>query len=322
MVEIRIEDMNGFHFGHADDHEALTGCTVILCEKGAVGGVDVRGGAPGTRETDLLASENTVDTVHGVFLSGGSAFGLEVGSGVMTFLEERNVGVDVHVAKVPIVPGAILFDLYPGDPSVRPGKEMGIQACRYAIHNEPFEQGSVGAGMGTTVGKVLGPEYVMRGGLGSYAIRIGQLEVGAVIAVNAFGDIVDPDTGSVLAGAYDRETQTFISTHDQLKRNILDGNSQPFSGNTTIGTIVTNAALTKAQANKIASVGHNGFAKVIHPAHTPVDGDTLFALSTNKVDVDLNALAAVVVEVVEKAVVNAIKHAQPARGIPSYQSIK
>ncbi|MUV39835.1 D-stereospecific aminopeptidase [Lentibacillus sp. JNUCC-1] len=321
MNTIHIQDMRGFSFGHAEDQDALTGCSVILCETGAVGGVDVRGGAPGTRETDLLHPQNTVDTVHGVFLSGGSAFGLEVGTGVMTYLERKGVGLDVQVAKVPIVPGAILFDLFPGDPKIRPGKEMGINACEHAVHGESFQSGNVGAGTGATVGKVLGPQYAMRGGIGSYAVRIGDLEIGAVVAVNAFGDIMDPATGEILAGAYDHDKKIFMNSAEQLKQQILNGETNPFSGNTTIGSIVTNAVLTKAEANKLASVGHNGIARMIQPAHTLSDGDTLFALSTNEIDVDLNGLATLAVEVVERAIYVAIVHATPVQGIPSSNSI-
>ncbi|MEN1969418.1 P1 family peptidase [Lentibacillus sp. N15] len=320
MKNISIEEIKGFHFGHTHNSEALTGCTVIICECGAVAGVDVRGGSPGTRETDVLKPENLVDEVHGVFLSGGSAFGLDVGGGMMAFLEEHDIGFDVQVARVPIVVGAILFDLYPGDPLVRPDKQMGYAACESAFKKEVFTEGSVGAGIGATVGKCCGYEHVMRGGIGVHAIEIGDLKIGAVVAVNAFGDIINPATNEILAGAYDKKKKAFLISEKQLQHQPQTTNR--FSGNTTIGTIVTNAKLTKAEANKIASIGHDGFARTIRPSHTFIDGDTLFALSTNEVQTDLNLLSMLAVSVVEQAVMNAVLKADRAGSVPSSTGVR
>src|SRR5699024_10673117 len=320
MKKITIQEIKGFFFGHADNKKALTGCTVILTKNGAVAGVDVRGGSPGTRETDVLKAENMVDEVHGVFLSGGSAFGLDVGGGVMDYLEQKDIGFDVRVTKVPIVPGAILFDLYPGDPSIRPDKQMGIEACRNAFNKTEFLEGSVGAGTGATVGKAMGYEHAMRGGIGGYEIEYGELQIGSVVAVNALGDVIDQTTNLMLASAYDRRHNKFLQRAVQVTKQI-DFTTNRFSKNTTIGAIVTNAQLTKAQANKIASIAHDGLANTIKPSHLFVDGDTLFTLTTNKIKTDLNVLGTVAIEVVEQAVINAVKHATSFEDIPSYKQI-
>lgn len=319
MQNIPIKEVDGFHFGHAHNEQALTGCTVVICEEGAIGGVDVRGGSPGTRETDVLNPVNMVEKVHGVFLSGGSAFGLDVGSGIMTYLEEQQIGFDVQVAKVPIVPGAILFDLYPGDPHTRPDRQMGYDACGNAFKDDLLPEGSVGAGIGATVGKCNGYQYAMRGGIGTYAIQIGDLKIGAVVAVNAFGDIINPASDTILAGAYDQIQKIFLNSEQEMLKQFK--NTNRFSGNTTIGTIVTNAKLTKAEANKIASVAHDGFARTIKPSHTFVDGDTLFALSTNEVETDLNQLSMHAVNVVEQAVLNAVIKAVDLPEIPSSSTV-
>ncbi|WP_404452777.1 P1 family peptidase [Virgibacillus necropolis] len=318
MKEIHIQELEGFRFGHAQNDHALTGCSVIICENGAVGGVEVRGGAPGTRETDALKSDNLVEEVHGIFLSGGSAFGLDVGTGMMQFLEGKSIGFDVQVTKVPIVSGAILFDLYPGDPAIRPDLKMGYEACVNAYSNEPFRQGSVGAGTGAIVGKCLGYDYVMRGGIGSYALEIGDLQIGATVAVNAFGDVIDPTKNQILAGVYNRSKGIFLKSDEQLLAQLECNSTNRFSGNTTIGSIMTNAKLTKSQANKIAMIAHDGYARTIRPSHTLVDGDTLFTLTTNQVTTDLNVLSMLACQVVEHAVMNAVRNATSAFDIPCH----
>ncbi|MGI8315277.1 P1 family peptidase [Halobacillus mangrovi] len=319
MKKLTIEEMEGFRIGQASDESAGTGCTVVLCEEGAVAGVDVRGGSPGTRETDLLQSENLVPRIHGCFLAGGSAYGLDVGSGVMKFLEERDIGFDVSVARVPIVPGAILFDMLVGESGRRPDKEMGYRACKDALLNQTFKDGNYGAGTGASVGKALGPRHSMKGGVGSYAVQIGSLKIGAVIAVNSFGDVFDPAVGKLIAGVH--EKKTLLNTEKVLINQLHDNETNRFSGNTTIGAILTNAALDKATANKLASISHDGLARTIRPSHTFVDGDTLFTMSTNDIEVDLNSLASLSVQVVEKAVVNAVKSAETAYGLVSYQDL-
>lgn len=221
MKEISIHEIEGFKLGHAQNEEALTGCSVIISEDGAIGGVDVRGGSPGTRETDLLNPQNLVEEVHSVFLAGGSAYGLNVAGGIMKYLEEKNIGFDVQIAKVPIVTGAILFDLYPGNPNIRPDDQMGYEACQNAYSSNDNRNGNIGAGIGATVGKCLGPQYAMKGGLGTYALQIGDVKIGAVVAVNCFGDVIDPSTGKVIAGVYDQASNKYLHSEkvmlDQYK---------------------------------------------------------------------------------------------------------
>src|SRR6266480_5150522 len=259
-----ITDIPGIRVGHDTNLEAGTGCTVILCDTPAVGGVDVRGGAPATRETDLLHPLHMVEEVHAIILTGGSAFGLDAAGGVMRYLEEHSIGIDVGVAKVPIVPAAAILDLGFGSASVRPDAASGYRACEQATA-EAIPQGNIGAGTGATVGKLLGPGFMMKGGLGSASTRMddGTL-VGAIVVVNALGNVIDPQTQQVIAGA----------------RNPLGGfiASNPF-GNTTIAVVVTSAYLTKDATNKVAQMAHDGIAQVIRPAHTMFDGDTVFALS-------------------------------------------
>ncbi|MRG85799.1 P1 family peptidase [Salinibacillus xinjiangensis] len=323
MREIPFQQIDGFRLGHAQDEKAATGCSVIICEEGAVGGVDVRGGSPGTRETDLLDPKNLVEDVHAVFLSGGSAYGLNVGGGIMQFLEEKQIGFDVQVAKVPIVSGAILFDLFPGNPTVRPDHQMGYQACEGAYQNEPLQNGNVGAGTGATVGKCLGPEFAMKGGLGTYAVQIGDLQIGAVVAVNCFGDVIDPKTGGIIAGVYDQKHQSFLSSEQQLlSQSDQTEKTNRFKGNTTIGTIVTNAKLNKGQASKISSMAHDGLARTMRPSHALVDGDTIFTMSTNKVEAELNVVGMLATTVMEKAIIKAVREARTSHGILAYNDLR
>ncbi|NLN41846.1 MAG: P1 family peptidase, partial [Clostridiales bacterium] len=271
MYEGKITDVSGIEVGHAQNAEAGTGCTVVICRQGAVAGVDVRGSAPGTRETDLMRPGNLVDRVHAIVLSGESAFGLAAADGVMHYLEKEGVGFDTGVARVPIVGGAVLFDLAYKDSEVRPSAAMGYEACLKAT-DEMVEQGSVGAGTGATVGKVLGMESAMKSGIGTASIRLpGGIVVGAIVAVNAFGDVVDFNNGNITAGARDPKTGNFINTCDYLMS--ANKHETSFSGNTTIGVIATNAKLTKEQANKLATISHDGLALAIRPVHTMVDGD-------------------------------------------------
>ncbi|NLP30409.1 MAG: P1 family peptidase [Clostridiales bacterium] len=313
MKEVKITDIKGIKVGSAQDIKGGTGCTVILCEEGAFAGVDVRGGGPATRETDLLKSVNMVEQIHAVMLSGGSAYGLDAGSGAMKFLEEKGVGFDVGVGVVPIVCGASLFDLVVGDPKCRPDKEMGYQACQNASTDKPRE-GNVGAGTGATVGKFLGIDYMMKSGLGTYAVQIGDLIVGAIVAVNALGDVVDVDTGMRLAGILN-EDKTALSNTEEVMYAEYAGNRNVFSGNTTIGCIATNAKLSKTQLNKLASIAHNGFARAIRPVHTMADGDTIFALSTGEIEVMPDAIGALATDVMARAINRAVLQAEPAYGL-------
>lgn len=320
MKEIKFCDIDGIKLGHAENKEGGTGCSVVICEQGATGGVDVRGGAPGTRETDLLNPMEMVDKIHAVVLSGGSAFGLDASGGVMQYLEGNDIGFDVTVAKVPIVCQAVLFDLSFGDPKVRPDKEMGFKACLNSENYKDDINGNIGAGYGATVGKFLGTDYSMKGGLGTYAIKVGSLEVGAIVAVNCLGDVIDPSNLNIIAGAYDHENKEFLNTERLIIEN-LENPKNPFKGNTTIGIIVTNADFTKAEANKVASMAHNGYGRTMRPAHTMFDGDTIFTMSTNKVTADVTTVGMLAATVMEKAIIRGIKSAQGLFNIPSCSDI-
>lgn len=319
METIKITDIEGIKLGHAQDLEGATGCTVILCEEGAVAGVDVRGGAPGTRETDLLNPMNMVDKIHAILLTGGSAFGLDAAGGIMKYLEERGIGFDVGVTKVPIVCGAALFDLVIGDHKVRPDKEMGYRACLSASKAECLD-GNIGAGTGATIGKVLGPEFAMKGGLGTYTLKVGDLIVGAIVAVNCLGDVIDPKDGKAVAGVLNEDKDGLRNTEDIM---LLQYNNKKnlYNGNTTIGAIVTNAKLTKAETNKVASMAHNGYGRTIYPVHTMYDGDTIFSIATGKVEADVNVVGLLAARTMERAIVKAVKNTMSIYGYKSYMDL-
>lgn len=319
MKEIQINEIEDFQIGNAQNKEGGTGCTAILCKKGAVGGVDVRGGGPATRETDLLAPVNMCQEVYGVLLSGGSAFGLEAAGGVMRYLEERKVGFDVGIGHVPIVPAACLFDLIAADPACRPDAAMGYEACVAAEKNSP-ERGNFGAGTGATVGKYLGPERVMKGGLGTYAVQIGRLKIGAVVAVNCLGDVYDVDTGRQMAGILTEDGAGLANTRQILWQSVEE-KRDVFTGNTTIGCILTNGALTKDQCNKLASMAHDGYGAAIKPVHTSADGDTIFFLSRGDVKVSPDALGDLGAYVIAKAVGDGIRQAESAYGFKAYRDL-
>ena len=320
MKEIKFTDIDGIKVGNAQNLEAATGCTVIICKEGATAGVDVRGGSPGTRETDLLNPQNLVDKIHAVMLSGGSAFGLDAASGAMKYLEERDIGFDVQVTKVPIVCSAVLFDLVVGDYRIRPDFKMGYEACINATDDE-CPSGNIGAGTGATVGKFLGVERAMKGGLGSYAIQIGELKVGAIVAVNALGDIIDPNTGEILAGLLDEDGKTLIGTENIMAKK-YDEKKNIFSGNTTIGVVATNGIFTKSEANKLASMSHNGYGRTMRPAHSIFDGDTIFTMATGKIEADINVVGFLAARTMERAVINAVKSAESAYGFKSYRDLR
>ena len=316
-----ITGVPGIQVGHAQDEQALTGCTVILCKAGAVGGVDQRGGAPGTRETDLLRPMHMVDKVHAVLLSGGSAFGLDAASGVVRYLEERGIGFDAGVARVPIVPAAVLFDLDIGRADVRPDAAMGYQACLNAGAAPPAE-GNAGAGMGARVGNVLGIGQAMKAGIGTAGMEIAAgLIVGAIVAVNAFGDVVDPDSGKIIAGA--RSPQGGLAGTLAVLRMLAGQVAGGFArSNTVIGVVATNARLTKEGANKAAQMAHDGMARAIRPAHTMFDGDTIFSLATGEVEADASVIGAFAAEALAQAIVRAVRAARPAAGFPAASTIE
>jgi L-aminopeptidase/D-esterase-like protein len=305
-----ITDVRGIEVGQAQDEEGLTGCTVLLCRQGAVAGVDVRGSAPGTRETDLLNPVNLVEKVHAVVLTGGSAYGLDAAGGVMRYLEEQNIGYGMGSIKVPIVPAAVLFDLGLGRADIRPDAAMGYRAAASASSAAPVE-GNVGAGMGASIGKVRGMEYAMKAGIGTASMDIHGLIIGAIVAVNAIGDVVDPGSGGKIAGLRSG------TTLDWMKNSRAQSAVQ---SNTVIGAIATNARLTKAQATKVAQMAQDGLAQAIRPAHTMFDGDTLFALATGEVDADVSTVGAFAAELMANAIVRAAKLAESAGGLPGLKN--
>lgn len=320
-----ITDVRGIEVGHAQNEEALTGCTVILCRKGATAGVDVCGGAPGTRETDLLDPVNLVEKVHAIVLAGGSAYGLDAASGVMHYLEENKIGFNTGAARVPIVPSAILYDLSLGRADLRPDSAMGALAAASASSTPPAE-GNVGAGTGASVGKMFGNALAMKSGLGTASMDIGGgVIVGAIVAVNAWGDVINPKTGEIVAGLRSGKVgplrigkgNQFADTLAMMKtpigRGVLGLASR---GNTIIGAVATNAKLTKAQATKVAQMAHDGFARTIRPAHTMLDGDTIFALSTGTKKADVSTIGAYAAEVMAEAILRAVRLAKSAGGLP------
>ena len=308
----------GLKVGHFTLSERPTGCTVVLAEGGAVGGVDVRGGAPGTRETALLDPVNTVQEVHAVVLSGGSAFGLDAASGVVRYLDERDIGYRVGQIRVPIVVGAVLYDLSVGDdPRVRPGADCGYRAATHAS-SETSAEGNVGAGAGATVGKLRGMARAMKGGVGTASITLDSgLTVAAIVAVNAVGDIIDPATGSVIAGVRTTDGRGLADA----RRLLREGSSnEPQSGaNTTIGVVATNATLTKAEATKVAQMAQDGLARTIYPAHTPGDGDTVFSLATGTLSgaASVSTIVALAADMMAEAIVRAVRAATGIPGFPA-----
>ena len=321
-----ITDVEGIWVGHADDAQALTGCSVVLCPRGAVGGVSQRGGAPGTRETDLLRPLHLVQRAHAVLLTGGSAFGLEAAGGVVRYLEERKVGFDARLIRVPIVPAAVIFDLALGRSDVRPDGAMGYAAC-LAATSDPPREGNAGAGMGASVGKLLGLGGATKGGIGTASMPVGGgATVGALVVVNALGDVVNPGSGTILAGARPvRRGPLRLGGHgpflDSLRWMRSPGGRlvlRMMSGaNTVIGVVATDARLTKEQANWVAEMAQDGIARCIRPAHTMYDGDTLFVLATGRRRVDASAVGAFAAEVVAEAIQRAVLSAGPAGGLPA-----
>lgn len=322
-----IVAVRGIEVGQVQDDAALTGCTVLLCRKGAFAGVDVRGSAPGTRETDLLDPVNLVDKVHAIVLAGGSAFGLDAAGGVMRYLEEHKIGFDTGVARVPIVPAAILYDLNLGDKNVRPDAEMGYQACLNASAERVVE-GNVGAGSGASVGKLFGNMLAMKSGVGSASVELGNgILVGAIVAVNAWGDVIED--GKIIAGLRSGKVgplrvggrEYFADTLKMMKtfagRSVM---RLATKGNTVIGAVATNAALTKVEATKVAQMAHDGLARTIRPAHTMLDGDTIFALSTGNRKSDVTTIGSFAAEAMAQAIIRAVKMSTSAGGLPGLKT--
>ncbi len=329
---LSLTDVRGIKVGHFTSQQRPTGCTVVVCEAGAVTGVDVRGSAPGTRETDLLNPMNSVQQAHAIVLAGGSAYGLDAAAGAMRYLEEQGIGFKLDSLApgnkpgfrgvVPIVPAAVLFDLEVGDPKVRPNAESGYQACQ-AANSGPVQEGNVGAGAGATVGKLFGMQFAMKSGLGSAGTKLGTSEVvvAALVAVNAVGDVVHPKHGNIIAGARTADGRGFRNSMQEILRGyqILP----PAGANTTLGVIATNVAFDKAQITKIAQMAQDGMARTINPVHTPADGDTIFALSTGalKLNIHHGHIGAIAAEVVSQAVVRAVMLAKSIPGLPAYDEM-
>jgi L-aminopeptidase/D-esterase-like protein len=314
-----ITDVPGIEVGQAQDLEGGTGCTVVLARKGATGAVDVRGGAPATRETPVLAPENLVDKVHAIYLGGGSAFGLAGATGVMDELEALGIGYDVGVTVVPIVCGACVIDLTVGDFRARPTAAMGRDACR-AARSGPVAQGNVGAGTGAAIGSGALPGLRMKGGIGTASCRTGDLVVGAIVVVNPLGDVRDPMTGELLCGMLDGAGGEVVGMMKLLQS--LRPGSRAFDSNTTAGVVATNARLTKPQGQRVAIMAHDGYARAINPIHTLWDGDTVFTLATGEVDAEVNLVGALAAEVMARAVVNGVIHAESRYGLPCCREVR
>lgn len=305
MTEIPLNAIPGFRTGHAQDFEGVTGCTVILAETDMAAAVDVRGGGPASRETELLSPVASCERIHAVLLSGGSAFGLRAADGVMRYLEEHGRGFDTGFANVPLVCASCLYDLEIGSASARPNADMAYRACVDAGRNRA-DSGNIGAGTGCTVGKLNGIATMMKSGLGCHAVRVGDVMVGAIVAVNALGDVFDLDSGRCLAGMLSPDRKAFADSEEALIRTCAQRADNLFTGNTTIGCILTNAEFDKIRLKKIASMAHNGLARTIRPVHTSADGDSIYALSAGHVRANLDAVGSLAAYVMGKAVNNAV----------------
>ena len=320
MREISVNELSPLRIGQAENKEAGTGCTVFLCEEGMRAGLDVRGGGPASRESQLLDPLMAAQTIHAIVLAGGSAFGLGAANGVMEFLEERGVGFDVGVTRVPLVVQSDLFDLTVGDPFVRPDAAMGRTAAQQAAEAPNYRDGCFGAGCGATVGKLAGMAACMKSGMGSCAVQLGELKIGAVVALNAFGDVFDWRTGKQIAGLRTDDGKNLRSTTEAMAASIQTVENR-FVGNTTLAVIATNAAFEKAALCKIAGMGHDGLARTIRPVHTSVDGDSVYAVSVGSVRADQELVGALAAEMVSEAIVRAVRSAESAYGFPAARDL-
>ena len=320
MKEISVNDILQIKIGQMEDAENGTGCTVFVCEEGMRAGLDVRGGGPASRESELLKPLAAAQYIHSIVLAGGSAFGLGTANGVMKCLEERNIGFDVGVTKVPLVVQSDLFDLTVGSAFRRPDPEMGYAAAVHALDDPNYRDGNYGAGCGATVGKITGMDNCMKTGIGSYAVQIGDLQIGAVVALNALGDVYDWKTGKKIAGLLKEDGSEFRDTQEYMKGNIeVVGNR--FAGNTTLGVVITNAEFRKPELCKIAGMAHDGFARSIRPVHTSADGDSIYAVSVENVRADQDVAGALAAEVVSEAITRAVNSAESAYGFPAAKDL-
>jgi len=320
MQEIKITDMTAIKIGQTENVEAGTGCTVFLCPKGMRAGLDVRGGGPASRESQLLNPLMSAEVIHGIVLAGGSAYGLDAAGGVMQYLEEQNIGFDVGVTKVPLVAQADIFDLTVSDTFVRPDKDMGYRTAKQAYTAPNYKDGNYGAGCGATVGKICGMDYCMKSGIGSYAVQIGDLQIGAVVVVNALSDVFDWETGQQIAGLLTEDKSALRSTSNFMKQNIESADNQ-FTGNTTVAVVITNAKFDKAKLCKIAGMAHDGYARSIQPVHTSADGDSIYAVSIGTVQANQDVVGLLAAEVVSTAITRAVQNAESAYGYPSVNKL-
>ncbi len=318
--EIPVTDIQNIRIGQAENAAAGTGCTVFICENGMRAGLDVRGGGPASRESELLKPLAAAQYIHAIVLAGGSAFGLGAANGVMEYLEARDIGFDVGVTKVPLVVQSDLFDLTVGECSVRPDAAMGYEAARRAMEDPNYQDGNYGAGCGATVGKICGMDTCMKTGIGSFAIELGGLQIGAVVAVNALGDIYDWKTGQKIAGLLAPDRKSFRSTEEELARRITKIENR-FANNTTLGVVLTNASFGKAQLCKIAGMAQDGFARSIRPVHTTADGDSIYAVSLGDLEADQDLVGALGAEVMSEAIKRAVYSAESAYGFPSAEDL-
>ena len=320
MKEIPVTDIGPVRIGQVENKDAGTGCTVFVCEEGMRAGLDVRGGGPASRESQLLSPLAAAQEIHGIVLAGGSAFGLDAAGGVMKCLEERNIGLDVGVTRVPLVAQSDLFDLTVGDPNVRPDHKMGYEAARIALDRPNYKDGNYGAGCGCTVGKIAGMETCMKTGIGSYAVELEGLKIGAVVALNAFGDIFDWKDGNQIAGLLSRDHKAFRSSPEAIKESIVKIKNR-FTNNTTLGVIITNAYFDKAALCKIAGMGQDGYARSIRPVHTSFDGDSIYAVSVGDVEADQELVGSLAAEVISEAIIRAVTSAESAYGFPALKDL-
>lgn len=332
MKEIAIQEISGIRIGQAEDPVGGTGCTVLICEEGMRAGLDIRGGGPASRDTHLLDPLAAAQIIHGIVLAGGSAFGLGTAGGVMQYLEEHDIGFDVAVTKVPLVAQSDLFDLTVADATARPDAAMGYEAARRAMEAPNYKDGNYGAGCGATVGKACGMETCMKTGIGSYAVEIGPLKIGAVVALNALGDVYDWKTGEKIAGLLTEDRQGFRDTVEVMARSIESVENRftesagpgkdGLTGNTTLGVVISNGAFTKTQLCKIASMTHNGYARSIRPLHTTADGDSIYAVSVGQVDADQDLVGTLAAEVMSEAIKRAVFSADSAYGFVAARDLK
>ena len=344
MQEIKITDFDTVRIGQAENREAATGCTVFVCKDGMRAGLDVRGGGPASRESQLLNPLMAASFIHAIVLAGGSAYGLGTANGVMRYLEEHGIGFDTGFALVPLVAQADIYDLSVGDAHVRPDPEMGYEAARRAFEAPNYQDGNYGVGCGATVGKIRGMDYAMKSGIGSYAVQLGELKVGAVVVVNALGDVFDWKTGQQVAGLLNEEKTGLRSTMETMcastevvenrftdsaspeeKEGLRDSSREEkpaYPGNTTLAVVMTNAHFEKPQLCKIAGMAHDGYARSIHPVHTSADGDSIYAVSVGEVAADQDLVGALASEVVSEAILRAVRNAEGAYGYPAVRDMK